>query len=250
MGRKKFYTIVAILLVVGIAFGSLFSGAADLFALFGNGEPENVGQISGAVSFEEAKPRLEQELRQRKEHEIIMQHLSDLMMSSNVEVNLDVMGTGNNSAVVATVNGEEITKEELLALEEQQKAQLAMMGLDLESEEGAQIVEEMRPKILDNLMTNIALIQKIAEDGISASEAQVEEYYQQYAAQFGGEEIMEQQLEQAGLSKDELMQEISEQLPLQIYAEKYLAENLKEDELNFPESEIRELYEAQQQQQS
>ncbi len=248
--RKMVYAIVVVLLVVGLAFGSLFGGAADLFARFGNGEQGDAGQISGAVSFEEAKPRLEQELRQRKEHEILMQHLDDLMVASNIEISLDVIGTGDEGAVVAMVNSEEIKKAELLAMEEQEKQQFAMMGLDPESEEAARMMEQMRPQILDNLIANRVLMQKIEEDGVSASEVQVEEHYQQYADQFGGEEMLEQQLEQAGLSKDELKQEISEQLPLQIYIEKYLAENLNEDELIFSESELRELYEAQKQQQS
>ncbi len=247
--RKMVYAIVVVLLVVGLAFGSLFGGAADLFARVGNGEQGDVGQVNGEISFEEAKPRLEQELRQRKEHEILMQHLDDLMVASNVEVSLDVMGTDDN-AVVATVNGEAIKEEELLALEEQQRQQLVMMGLDPESEEAARMMEQMRPQILDNLIANRVLMQKIEEDGVSASDVQVEEHYQQYAAQFGGEEMLEQQLEQAGLSKDELKQEIAEQLPLQIYVENYLAENLSEDELIFSESELKELYEAQRRQQS
>ncbi len=246
--QKSYIIVVVVLLVVGLAFGSLFGGAADLFARLGNGEQGDVGQISGEISFEEAKPRLEQELRQRKENEILMQHLDDLIVASNIEISLDVIGTGDEGAVVAMVNREEIKKEELLALEEQEKQQLVMMGLDPESEEAAQMMEQMRPQILDNLIANKVLMQKIEEDGVSASEVQVEEHYQQYAAQFGGEEMLEQQLEQAGLTKDDLKQEIYEQLPIQIYVENYLAENLSEDELVFPESELKELYEAQQQQ--
>ncbi len=252
--RNMKYPIVVAALVVGFAFGSLFGSAVDVFAWFDNGEPGK-GEISGdmdqtnsEMGFEEARPQLEQALREEKEQEIIMEHLNDLIAASTVETNLDVMATGDQNAVVATVNGAEIKQEELLQLEEQEKQQFMMMGMDPESEEVTQMLEEMRPQMLDNLIATTVLQQKLEEENISASETEVEEYYQQYVEQFGGEEELEQQLEQAGVTKEELKQEISEQLPIQTYLEKYLEENLSEEELDFPEEELRELYEAQQQQ--
>ncbi len=248
------YAIVVAALVVGFAFGSLFGSAVDVFAWFDNGESGkgeisgDMGQIGSEMGFEEARPQLEQALREEKEQEIIMEHLNDLIVASNVETNLDVMATGDQSAVVATVNGEEINQEELLQLEEQEKQQFTMMGIDPESEEAVQMVEEMRPQFLDNLIATTVLQQKVEEEDISASEAEVEENYQQYVAQFGGEEELEQQLEQAGVTKEELRREIWEQLSIHTYLENYLEESLNEDDLDFSEEELRELYEAQQQQ--
>jgi FKBP-type peptidyl-prolyl cis-trans isomerase (trigger factor) len=244
--RKKLYTIMVAVLVMGFVLGSLFGSTVDVTAWFGKGEPGDV-ETEGGNDFEEAKPLLEQQLRQEKEQEIIKQHLDDLRDAADVETNLDDIGESVENLVVASVNGEEIMKEELLELEEKEKQQLMMMGLDPESDEVAQMMEEARPQILENLIVNVLLMQKIEEEGISASEEKVEEQYQQYVEQFGGEEMLEQQLEQAGITKDELMQEIVKQLSIQNYIKNYLAENLNEDELNFSEEELRELYEAQQQ---
>lgn len=246
--RKSLYIILAAVLLIGFVLGSAFGGALDVAGWFGNGEPGEVEEVNDEISFEEAKPQLEQQLRQEKEQEIIMQHLDDLIEASDVETNLDVIGEGDEEAAVATVNGEEIKKEELLEMEEQEKQQLMMMGMDPESEEAAQMIEERRPEILDNLIANTVLLQKVEEEGISISDERVEEEYQQYAEQVGGEEMLKEQLEQAGFTKEEFKQEIAEQLPIQTYVENYIEENLDEEDLEFTEEELRELFEEQQQQ--
>lgn len=245
---KKLYIIMAAVLVVGVAIGSAFGGLVDVAGWFGNGEPEEVGQVGEMDDFEEVKPQLEQEMRQEKEQEVIMQHLDELREASDIETNLDVIGEGDESAAVATVNNEEITKEEFLEVEEQEKQQLMMMGMDPESEEAEQMMGEMRPQILENLIANTVLMQRVEEEGIEVSEEDVEDQYQQYVEQVGGEEMLEQQMEQAGMTKEDFRQEIAENLPVQIYVESYLEENLDEEELEFTEEELRERYEEQQQQ--
>lgn len=245
---KKLYIIMAAVLVAGVAIGSAFGGLVDVAGWFGNGEPEEVGQVGEMDDFEEVKPQLEQEMRQEKEQEVIMQHLDELREASDIETNLDVIGEGDESAAVATVNNEEITKEEFLEVEEQEKQQLMMMGMDPESEEAEQMMGEMRPQILENLIANTVLMQRVEEEGIEVSEEDVEDQYQQYVEQVGGEEMLEQQMEQAGMTKEDFKQEIAEHLPVQIYVESYLEENLDEEELEFTEEELRERYEEQQQQ--
>ena len=247
--RVKYYVIVAVL-VVGLVFGSLFASGVDVLAWFGNGESQSeVDQITGESGFEQLRPQLELALRQEKEQEIVLQHLNELRDASDIVTNLDVLGASDMSVVVAIVNGEKIKREEMMQLENQEIQQIVMMGLDPEGEEVAQLMEQVRPQILDNLIANAVLSQKMEEEGIVVSEAQVEEYYQQYVAQYGGEEILEQQLAQAGLTKDDLKDEIMERLPIQTYLENYLEENLSEDDFDFSDEELKELYEIIQQQQ-
>lgn len=236
--RKKQSIIIAVaaVLLVGFVVGSVFGGAFVMGDWFGNGEN----------GFEEARPQLEQQLKEAKEHELIMQHLENLREASIIETNLDVIGEGDKDAAVATINGEKIIKEELLELEEQEKQQLVMMGMDPESEEAAQMIEQQRPQLLENLIMNAILLQKVEDEGITVSEEEVEEEYRYYAEQFGGEEMLEQQLQQAGLTADDLKQEIARQLPIIAYVDNYIKENLDEDELDFSEEELRELYEQQQ----
>ena len=122
MFDKKIIIIVAAVLVVGFAIGTVFGGFTDIA---GNGEPveedpaDLIGDPDGENGFEEAKPQLEQQLNQQKEQEVIMEHMDELRGEAAVETNLEVIGEGDESTVVAEVNGEEITKEELLAMEEQ-----------------------------------------------------------------------------------------------------------------------------------
>ncbi len=250
MFNKKNLVFIAACLVVGFAIGFLF-GYTDIF---GNGEPveedpaDLIGEPDGENGFEEAKPQLEQQLIQQKEQEVIMEHMDELREEATVETNLDVIGEGDESAVVAEVNGEEITKEELLAMEEQEKQQMAMMGMDPDGAEAEQMMEEMRPEILENLVLLSLLEQQAEKEGVTVEEEDVEEYYQQFVEQAGGEEAFNQQLEQSGITEDELKKDIADQLPTELYLEKYIDENFDEDELDITEEELRELYETQQQQ--
>jgi len=242
VSRRVFCIAVAAVLVLGFFLGAAFGETLGLAGFLG--AAERAGADDG---FEEARPRLEQQMRQQKEQEIIMAHVAELREAGDIETHLDAIDAEDEGAVVATVNGEEIRNDELLALQEQEMGQMAMMGLDPESEEAARIIEEMRPQLLDNLIVRALLMQRVEEEGITATEEEVEERYQEIAGQFGGEEMLEQQLEQAGQTAEDLRRQISEQLPLQTYLEDYIEEHLDEDDLDFSEEELREMYEMQQQ---
>ncbi len=240
ISHKIIYIGSALLLVAGFAFGTLFGSTVNIASWFGNEEPENL------EGFEEARPQLEQQLRQEAEQEVIMQHLEDLVEESEIEKNMDVINEGEEGAVVAVVNGEEIKLEEFMLQEEQQKQMMMMQGLDPESDEMAEVIEQQRPQILDALIQNAVLMQKVEEKNISISEEKIKEEYQYYIDQAGNEELLEEQLEAAGMTEDELRQQIAEQLSIQIYIENYIEENLDEDELDFSEEELREIYQMQQ----
>jgi len=249
MFNKKIVMIIAAVLVVGFALGTFLGGGAGLIDRAGEDEPADIADApAGENGFEEAKPQLEQQMRQQKEQEILMGHVDELREDAAVETNLEVVGEGDESAVVATVNGSEILKEELMAMEEQQKQQLAMQGLDPDSEEADQMMEEMRPDMLDNIVMVELLQQEAQEEGITVEDDEVDEYYQQVAQQAGGEEMLEQQLEEAGITEDEIKSDIYNQMLVEQYMDQYIAENVPEDELEFSEEELREFYEQQQQQ--
>lgn len=144
--------------------------------------------------------------------------------------------------VVATVNGEEIAREELDAMLEQQKQQYQMQGMDMESEEMSDMLVQLERQILDSLIGNHLMAQAAEEKGISISDEELEEEYQELAAQFGGEEELKQQLEAAGITKEEIKEDIARNLPAQKYLELYMEENLAEEELEFSEEELKALY--------
>ncbi len=249
MFNKKVIMIIAAVLVVGFAIGAILGGGTGMFERAEEDQPSDIADAPGEENgFEEAKPHLEQHLRQQKEQEILMAHIEELREEGDIETDLDVVGEGDESAAVATVNGEEIIKEELLAMEEQQKQQLAMQGLDPDSEEADQMVQEMRPDLLDNLVMITLLEQKAHAEEITVGDDDVDEYYQQFVQQAGGEEMLEQQLEEVGITEEELKSDIAEQLLIELYIDHYIEENVAEGELEFSEEELRELYEQQMQQ--
>lgn len=250
MFDKKIVIIIAAVLVVGFVFGAFWGGGAGLADWANEDEPSDIVDApSDETGFEEVRPQLEQHLRQQREQEILMDHVDELRDDAEVETHLDVLGEGDESAVVATVNGNEILKEELLAMEEQQTQQLAMQGLDPDSEEADQMMEEMRPDLLDNIVMVTLLELKAQEEGITVEDDSLDEYYQQLIQQAGGEEMLEQQLEEAGITEESLKSDIAEQLLVEQYMEQYIAENVSEDEFEFSEEELKELYEQQMQQQ-
>ena len=99
-----------------------------------------------------------------------------------------------------------------------------------------------RPDIINNLIANTALSQKVKEIGITPSGDDIEWEYQRYVGQVGSEEELEAQLAQSGFTLEDLRKAVTEQLAINTYVDSYLAENLSEEDLNFSDEELRELY--------
>ncbi len=237
--QRFLYLGAVVLLVVGFAIGTLFGSVVNVSAWLGDEEDP---------AFEEAKPQLEQQLLQAKEDELILAHLEELRENSEIETFPEALDAGDRSAVVATVNGEDITVAEYLREEDQQKQMMMMMqGLDADSEELEAAMEQMRPNILDNMVAGAALRQQ-AQSEVEVASDEVEEQYQEYVAQVGGEEVLSEQLESEGMTVEAFKQEISNQLHVMTYLERYVAANLDKEELEFTDAELRELFEQQQEQ--
>ena len=250
-GNSKMIIVAGVALVVGLALGGLFFNfAPGIAGLGGNGEEEVAINGEGEVEngFEEAKPQLEEQLAQEKEQELMMAHLDDLKAESDIEKSLEVIGEGDEDAAIATVNDEEIKKKELMEVEQEQIQQMEMQGMDPEDEEVSAMLEQQREQTLEELITQVVLEQKVEEEGITVSDEDIEEEYQQVAQQFGGEEQLEQQIEAQGLSSEDLKEEIADHLPTQKYLENYIDENIEPEELEFTEEELEEEYERQQEQ--
>jgi len=153
-------------------------------------------------------------------------------------------GVPENGEVVATVNGEEIYEDELNMMVEQElqqeMQQLQMQGIEMPEEDMAQRREALKRQSMEILIVLTLLSQKVEEEGITADEAEVDTEYDQMAEQFGGEEMLEQQMDMAGSSPGELRDEIADSLAIQEYFESYMEE--QEEEIDFTEEELREVY--------
>ncbi len=130
---------------------------------------------------------------------------------------------------VATVNGEEIAMEEFDQVMEQQKMQYMMQGIDLESDEMADALRELEQQVLHSYFIYPTLLRQRAEEvGTVVSENEMEERYEEYAADFGGEDQLKEQLEAAGMSREDLDEQILRELSIGKYVDAYLEGYLEE----------------------
>lgn len=140
---------------------------------------------------------------------------------------------------VATVNGEPISLDSYNQQIQQAETVLAAIGGGAQNEDPA-FQAELRQRILDDLVNAELLYQKAVEAGMLATEEQVEAEYQSTLEQVGGPESLETQLATIGLDNDGLR----ELLARQITIESYINENTTADEVEVPEEEIQEFYDA------
>ena len=135
-----------------------------------------------------------------------------------------------NGGIVATVNGEEVSRAEFEEALEQEKRQYEMQGIDLDSEEMSDMLKELEQHVLETYFVVPILIEQKAEKrGIEVSEDEIEERYQEYAIQFGGEEQLEEQMEAVEITREELDQDIGRELTIHKYIDQYLEEYLEEN---------------------
>ncbi len=92
----------------------------------------------------------------------------------------------NANQVVATVNGEEITSQQLAqqANVNQMLQQISQVDQQLvqilaNSEAGNQVLEQYQNAKLDSLIDNVLLEQKVEEEGITLTQSEADEIYQQ-----------------------------------------------------------------------
>ncbi len=130
--------------------------------------------------------------------------------------------------IVATVNGEEIYKDDFKQALEQEKMQYEMQGMDLGSEEMSGTLKEIEQHVLDNYFIVPTLVkQKAEEEGITVSEQDIEERYQEYVVAFGGEEELLEQLEAVNMNREDVKEDIANELSIQRYLDNYLDEYLE-----------------------
>ncbi|TSD62796.1 SurA N-terminal domain-containing protein [Aeromicrobium piscarium] len=138
--------------------------------------------------------------------------------------------------VVATVNGEDITRDEFVAIYEPQFEQTAgqaeMSGEPIDQ-------DQLKQETLDLLIDNRLLVQEAESRGLSATDEEIDELLTTYATNSGvesPEEYLAQLEEQQDLSADEVREQIADGVTVQ---------SLVDDEIGdapASEEELRELY--------
>jgi parvulin-like peptidyl-prolyl isomerase len=163
----------------------------------------------------------------------------------------DDSATAVNEEVVAAVNGEEISMEEFEQALEQEKNQYLAQGVDLESPEAGDMTEELEEQVLYGYFIYPMLLQQKAdEEGITVSEERIDNRFQEYAASFGGEEKLLEEVEASGMDLDRVYDDITRELTIENYLEQYLEtyleehpeEEISEVEVTVSEEEVRDFY--------
>ncbi|GAE24449.1 hypothetical protein JCM9140_378 [Halalkalibacter wakoensis JCM 9140] len=146
--------------------------------------------------------------------------------------------TGDIPDVIATVNGEDIDKEIYVGTLEQEAMQLAMQGIDIDSEEGAAYLEQVKDQVLDRIINSTLITHAALEEGIEATEEEIDAGVQDLMAQFGleSEEDLQELLQAQGVSMDELRSDVAENVKSNKFIEQRVAE------IEITEEEVQAFY--------
>ncbi|MFP4524121.1 MAG: SurA N-terminal domain-containing protein [Candidatus Woesearchaeota archaeon] len=142
------------------------------------------------------------------------------------EEDIPVSGTGD---VVAVVNDQEVTSEEVDAIQ----SSFSQQGQEVSSDEA-----------LEHLIDQVVMAQKVHEEGITVSDEDAEaEIERQLSAQGVGLDEFKEHLESQGASYEDEIEALKPQLAIQ----EFLA-NKTPDEFNVSDEEVQEFYEMYKQQ--
>lgn len=136
--------------------------------------------------------------------------------------------------VVATVNGEEIGRQEFEQLLNYFRYQYSQQGMEVQ---GAQL-QQLQAMVLESLIDNELIYQIAEENGYGPSDEELDEELQKTKEQFADEDAYQQALNQQGMSEQELKQELAKQMTKVQFEEDKFG-----DQVTVDSSEVREYYE-------
>jgi hypothetical protein len=155
-----------------------------------------------------------------------------LALSGCMETGEEQTGDGEAGEVVAVVNGEEILRKEYEASIKSVVEGYQQQGVDMDSKEGKELINQAKQGVLDELIQHKILVQDAEKQGYEASEKDVDEQLDQIKEQFSTDEEFEAALEQYQITLDGLKEQISTQIKVEQYTAKEVGEiTVTEEEL-------------------
>ena len=142
---------------------------------------------------------------------------------------------GDPSDPVAMVNGEQIKRSELEALEAQIAAN---RGVDLSLEQDKETKQQLQSEALDALIAQVLLRQEVENSGVSVSEEEINSKIETIKAQFENQQQYEEALSSQNVTEEQLRDQLNNQLQI----ENYLTNKVGAESLEATESEIEEFY--------
>ncbi len=135
-----------------------------------------------------------------------------------------MMQDDDTSEVVATVNGETITRNDVAAAKAQQQAAGGQEATD--------------QQVVDALIANALVMQDAAAQGAVATETEIDQQIAQVRSQFDTEAEFEAALQEQGVTLNEFRAGVADQLTIQ----KYLTANIDTNAITVTEEEIQTAY--------
>ncbi len=145
---------------------------------------------------------------------------------------------------VATVDGTTITRSEIEGGMEQMKMMYQMQGQEVTPE----IEDQLRQSVLNELISEALILDEAERQGFEVSEEEIEEQYESIVQQYEGEEALEEILQQEGMSKEDLEEDIARQLTVQNFLDEQTEKALDEKDIEVSEEDKKALYEQMEEQ--
>jgi parvulin-like peptidyl-prolyl isomerase len=114
--------------------------------------------------------------------------------------------------LAARVNGEPIYAADYQAELERYEASLRARDIDPSSQEGQEKLAQARERLLDVMIEQVLIEQAAQKAGVEVTDAEVDQYMQDMAAEAGGEEAFRTKLEAWGETYEGAKQEVRAQL--------------------------------------
>ncbi|MDP3899910.1 MAG: SurA N-terminal domain-containing protein [bacterium] len=143
--------------------------------------------------------------------------------------------TAEKTGAVATVNGEELSREDFNAQLEQAQQTYIQQGLDPAS---AQIADQLKTQVLDQMIAGTLFKQEAKKTGLIIDDAEVEAEISRLIESVGGREVFDQELAKASVAEDTVKINIGERMLI----DKYLEAQISAGEISATDEEVRALY--------
>ncbi|MGB8001031.1 MAG: SurA N-terminal domain-containing protein [Anaerobacillus sp.] len=134
--------------------------------------------------------------------------------------------------VVATVNGEEIKGEDFNALYSRSQMQYVQSGQEVPKDQ----LDQMKKQVAESMVGQELILQAAQDEGIKASDKQIEEELANVKEGFKDEKKFEEALKKSDMTKEELEKEIAKNVQYTQYIDK----EIKVDEVT--EKEMKDYY--------
>ena len=138
-------------------------------------------------------------------------------------------------AVVATVNGEDVSRDDFMQSYNQALASAKQQGLDPTK---STIQSEIQKQAMTVVVNTVLMMQAAQKEGYTASADEIQKQFDQIKQQFGGEDQMKAALQKSGLTEDAVKADLKKQ----IIVEKYLKATDEWKNITVTDKEKHDLY--------